>query len=122
MLCTTTSFRGRHCPNEVLTGFSVRLVLIGIIGVTLATSGCSSALELSSVWRDREIRVDGSDAEWQGATAYIKGTNVSLGIRNDSEYLYTCVIAMDRQVKMQMMASGFTVWFDPAGERAKKGL
>jgi hypothetical protein len=119
MHCTTTSFYGQRCPNEVLIGFPVRLVLIVLVGVVIATSGCSSALQLSSVWRGREILVDGSDADWQGTTAYIKGSNVSLGIRNDSEYLYTCVIAMDRQTKMQMMASGFTVWFDPEGGKNK---
>jgi hypothetical protein len=119
MQSTITAFYRRRQANEFLIGLPVGFVLIVLIGVVIAASGCSSALELSSVWRDREIVADGSDAEWQGTTAYIKKSNVSLGIRNDSEYVYTCVIAMDRQSQMQMMALGFTVWFDPEGGKNK---
>jgi hypothetical protein len=76
-------------------------------------------MQLSSGWRDREIVVDGSNSDWQDATAYIKGSNLALGIRNDNDYLYACVIMMDRQMQMQMMATGFTVWFDPEGGKDK---
>jgi hypothetical protein len=101
--------------NGYLASLSICILSVTLVCLASAMYGCSSAIELSSAWRDREVVVDGSDSDWQGATTYIKGSNLALGIRNDNDYLYTCVIMMDRQMQMQMMASGFTVWFDPEG-------
>jgi hypothetical protein len=100
-------------------GLSICILLVFLVCLASAMCGCSGAMQLSSAWRDREIVVDGSDSDWRGATAYIKGSNLSLGIRNDNDYLYACVIIMDRQMQMQMMALGFTVWFDPEGGKDK---
>ena len=100
-------------------GLSICILLVFLVCLASAMCGCGGAMQLSSVWRDREIVVDGSDSDWRGATAYVKGSNLALGIRNDNDYLYACVIMMDRQMQMQMMATGFTVWFDPEGGKEK---
>jgi hypothetical protein len=110
----TSAFASQY-RNGYLPSLSICILSVILVCLASATCGCSSAIELSSAWRDREVVVDGSDSDWQGATTYIKGSNLALGIRNDNDYLYTCVIMMDRQMQMQMMASGFTVWFDPEG-------
>jgi hypothetical protein len=44
---------------------------------------------------------------------------LALGVRNDSEYLYACVILNNRQTQMQVLASGLTVWFDAGGGQNK---
>ena len=98
---------------------STCILSILLVCVAFASYGCSTAVELPSAWRARDVVVDGSDSDWQGATTYIKGPNLALGVRNDSEYLYACVILNNRQTQMQVLASGLTVWFDAGGGQNK---
>jgi len=111
----TSAVVGRY-RDSCLAGLSTCILSSFLICLGLATCGCSSAIELSSAWTDRQVIVDGSDAEWQDAMTYVKGSNLALGVRNDRDHLYVCLVMMDRQMQMQMMALGFTVWFDPEGE------
>jgi hypothetical protein len=76
----------RKYRNDQLARESTYILLVILVFLVSAMYGCSSAIQLSSAWRDREIVVDGSDSEWKGATAYFKGSNVALGIRNDNDY------------------------------------
>ena len=98
---------------------SACILSILLVWFAFASCGCSAAVDLTSSWRDRDVVVDGSDSDWQGATTYIKGSNLALGVRNDSTYLYTCVIINDRQTQMQVLTSGLTVWFDARGGQNK---
>ena len=82
-----------------------------------ATIGCTAKVD--STWLDREIVIDGADADWQGAQLNIERTNVDFGIFNDHNYLYLVLSSMDRSLQMQMIRMGFTVWFDPEGKRDK---
>ncbi len=50
---------------------------------------------------------------------YFEGTNVSVGILNDADSVYICMIAEDRFMRTQVMAQGFTIWFDPTGGKEK---
>ena len=84
----------------------------------VATSGCTARVD--SKWLDREIVIDGADADWQGAQLNIERANVDFGIFNDQNYLYLVLGSMDRTLQMQMIRMGFTVWFDPAGKKHKE--
>jgi len=75
---------------------------------------------LKSAWRDREITIDGSDADWQGGLAYLEESKIGIGICNDEKDLYLCVVVSDRQMERQIMGSGFIVWFDAGGGKDKK--
>ncbi len=83
----------------------------------VATIGCSAKVD--SKWLDREIVIDGADADWQGAKLNIERANVDFGIFNDQKYLYLVLGSMDRTLQMQMIRMGFTVWFDPEGKKGK---
>lgn len=81
-------------------------------------SGCSSTVELASVWKTGEINVDGNDNDWSNATTYVKNAAVSIGAKNDNEYLYLCLIATP-QTQRQIFMQGLTVWFDAEGSQNK---
>jgi len=82
--------------------------------------GCgNSKLELNSNWRGREITVDGKNADWLGAMLYFEKDNVSVGLLNDENFFYICMIAEDQFVRTQVMRQGFTLWFDPDGGKEK---
>ncbi len=83
-------------------------------------AGCgNSKLELNSNWRDREITVDGKNTEWRGAMLFFVEDNVSVGLLNDENFFYICMIAEDQFVRTQVMRRGFTLWFDPDGGKEK---
>ena len=79
----------------------------------MAMAGCKTE-ELASTWSDREVRIDGVNDEWQGATTYIEDKDVSIGLLNDDEFLYVS-LSSDSGLRMQVMRAGLTVWFDPEG-------
>ena len=82
--------------------------------------GCSaSKLELNSNWRDREITVDGKNDDWLGAMLYFEEDNISVGLLNDENFFYICMIAEDQFIRTQVMRQGFTLWFDPDGGKEK---
>ncbi len=94
--------------------FSILLLL------TFLLVGCgNSKLELNSNWRDREITVDGKNADWLGAMLYFEEDNISVGLLNDENFFYICMIAEDQFIRTQVMRQGFTLWFDPDGGKEK---
>jgi uncharacterized membrane protein YgcG len=76
--------------------------------------GCGT-FELESNWLDREIIVDGQSDDWLGAMMYMEDQNISIGIFNDENFLYICMIAEDQFVRNQVMRQGVMLWFDPSG-------
>jgi hypothetical protein len=94
------------------------LMMILIISAT-SLIACGGQ-ELTSTWRDREVTVDGLDAEWQGAVSYIEKENIAIGLLNDEDYLYICLATVDARRVRQILGSGLTLWFDPEGGKEKR--
>ncbi len=102
--------------------FSVRLSALSSILILFLflLVGCgNSKLELNSNWRDREITVDAKSADWRGAMLFFEEDNVSVGLLNDENFFYICLIVEDQFVRAQVMRQGFTLWFDPEGGKEK---
>ena len=85
----------------------------------MLVGGCGSTTALQSTSPDREITVDGSTEDWQGALTPIEKKKLSLGVLNDGEFLYLALVTSDRQLINQMMIRGLTVWFDAEGGKEK---
>jgi len=77
-------------------------------------AGCGT-FKLKSKWLDREITVDGQSDDWLGAMMYMEEKNISVGLFNDENFLYICMIAEDQFVRNQVMRQGVMLWFDPSG-------
>ena len=104
----------RIFPGRLSALFSILLLL------TFLLVGCgNSQLELNSNWRDREITVDGKSADWRGAMLFFEDDNVSVGLLNDENFFYICMIVEDQFMRTQVMRQGFTLWFDPDGGKEK---
>lgn len=93
---------------------AIRL-MTGALTVAALLVGCSSLLDLSSRWRNREIVIDGNGADWQGATTYVRSAGAAVGIANDADNLFVCLQTSDRATQFQIVRSGLTVWFDRTG-------
>jgi hypothetical protein len=93
------------------------LVLLGasfLLGCLAA--GCRQ-VEVRSIWRDREIRIDGSRSDWQGIDVYnFEDKDLLLGLANDEESLCLLLVTPSRALGMQALSQGLTASFQ-AGEK-----
>ncbi len=101
--------------------FPVRFAFLsGLLCLAALIAGCDNA-EMMSQWRDREITVDAKDGDWLGLTQYAIGESdvTTVGLLNDEHNLYLLLRTHDRALLSQVMRGGFTVWFDPYGQKKK---
>lgn len=108
--------RKQKSGNVSLTKFIVFMFLVGMIAAF--TSSCRE-YEMKSQWCDRNITVDGNTSDWVGLLGYVEDKNISVGILNDEKFLYICLTSEDRSRRMQVMAQGMILWFDPDGGKNK---
>ncbi len=109
-------------PRSRAAASSRRLpMLLLLVLLALASAiAYASTTERASAWRDRDIRVDGSDEEWRGQTLPVKKEHFSLGIMNDGEWLYICLPTKDVGTKAQIDTAGLVVWLDPEGGKKRR--
>jgi hypothetical protein len=80
--------------------------------ISVLTMGCGGSAELTSSWNMNEVTIDGRASEWGTHLSALKDTHVSLGVQNDEDYLYLCLMSTDLQFRRQIMGLGLTVWFE----------
>jgi hypothetical protein len=85
----------------------------------LVLTGCSSSLELNSAWTNQELAITGDGSRWKDATAKIAGPEVFVGVRNDKDNLYICLMTSNSATQLQMLGLGCTAWFDTMGNKNK---
>ncbi|MCJ7580929.1 MAG: hypothetical protein MUP98_10395, partial [Candidatus Aminicenantes bacterium] len=97
-----------------------KFLLFGLLSLTICFVFVSCEnYQILSQWRDKNIVVDGESGDWLDALTYVEEFNISLGMANDSEFLYICAVVENPLVRMRVMRQGLTVWFDPNGGRDK---
>ncbi|MCE5252179.1 hypothetical protein LLG96_18410 [bacterium] len=97
------------------------MVIVSVIFFIIVISGGCGMTEVESTWRDRPVTVDGVDggAEWDNARYSFEEGKVSVGLLNDENTLYIRLATRDIRLQRQLMAAGFTVWFDENGGKKK---
>lgn len=106
----------RHRSRSI----SCKLLPFVVVLFSVILSGCGSSSELSSSWRNTDVVIDGLATEWGPYLTNLKDTHVSLGVQNDQDFMYVCLMSSDEQFRRQMMARGLTVWIE--GEEGKIGV
>jgi hypothetical protein len=90
--------------------------VLGLAAILAAAgSGCGGA-EFDSSFRRAPVAVDGSDSDWVHALTYVENIKSFVGIRNDDEYLYLCLVCENHETSRRFLMGGLTLWFDPTGE------
>ena len=80
--------------------------------------GCG-LFEMDSKWRDRDIVIDGKSGDWLNTMLYFEEKRISLGLLNDENSLYVCMIVDDPFIRGQIVRQGFELWFDPEGGKKR---
>jgi uncharacterized membrane protein YgcG len=81
--------------------------------------GCAGAVQVASRWDERPIRVDGNSSDWTDSTVFVQKDDFRIGIVNDDQYLYVCLMSNLPNLGRQVMFRGMTIWFDPSGGEKK---
>ncbi len=98
----------------------LKFLLFGALGLIMCFVFVSCEnYQIKSQWRDRVIVVDGRSADWLDALTYVEEFNISVGMANDTDFLYVCAVVGNPLVRMRVMRQGLTVWFDPKDGRKK---
>ena len=87
--------------------------------VLIVVNGCSS-LEIVSKWQQDSLTIDGSKKDWENNLQYIKDEKVAVGITNDNNNLYLCLVVSDNMRIMRILKSGLTIWIDPKNSDGEK--
>ena len=97
----------------------VCLVVLTAVAVTwfVPAGAAPGRMELASVWRTRDIRVDGLDEEWRDLTVPVTGQHFAVGFVNDDEALYFCLVTKERVSATQIDRMGLEFLVGPPGGR-----
>jgi hypothetical protein len=104
---------GQRSQQKVL-----HALLPAAIILLVSVAGCNGT-ELNSQWRDREIKIDGLDTEWENTRVYLKDAGASVAVLNDREFVYISFVTAKQQTIRQVMAEGLTLWLDAEGGKDK---
>ena len=85
----------------------------------LFLAGCSSVKSLTSVAPSEEIVIDAEMSDWTGVLRPIEGETISLGVLNDSEFLYVAFVTHNPQTITKVLRQGMTYWLDPSGGKER---
>jgi hypothetical protein len=96
----------------------MRTVLLVLLCISLPAVGCGN-VELQSAQKDRDIVIDGSPRDWDGALEMVQDAGFSFGLMNDDKDLYIALVIADQAKQRQIMMSGLILWFDETAKKQK---
>jgi uncharacterized membrane protein YgcG len=91
----------------------------GLILILCFVAGCGM-IDLKSHWRNRPVVIDGKNSEWGTSLVLLDDKETSIGILNDSDYIYIGLVSTSRNLRSQVMRRGITFWFDVEGGKDEK--
>ncbi len=109
-------------PRSSRTPIASRVPMLALLALcAIAAAGAYAATaDRASAWRDRDITIDGSDEDWRGQEQPVNKQRFSLGIMNDGEWLYLCLLTKDAGMRTQIGTAGLVVWLDLEGGKKKQ--
>jgi len=97
----------------------MKRVLCAVLAAAVIGTGCNPA-HIDSVWKNRDVSIDGSAAEWNDVIQYDDDANVGIGALNDDQYLYLCLSSGDRDLASQVFKNGLTLRFTCASQNGRR--
>jgi hypothetical protein len=82
-------------------------------------AGCGM-IDLKSHWRNRPVVIDGKNTEWGNSLVLLDDKETSIGILNDSDFIYIGLVSTNRNLRSQVVRRGITFWFDVGGGKDEK--
>jgi hypothetical protein len=92
---------------------------LGLLIAGLAVTSASELQRIDGKWSAEPPKIDGNHADWSGELNVLGTSPVSVGVKNDGEWMYVCVVTSDPGTRTLLARGGFTIWWDPAGGEKK---
>jgi hypothetical protein len=86
-------------------------LLLFLLFIVIIFAGCGDK-ELNSKWRTQNITIDGNDSDWSNSLVFYEDINSLVGVQNDNDCLYLCLVTTDQQFERKILVTGLTIWFD----------
>ena len=91
------------------------------IFAAVALGGCAGTQQVASQPPSQPITIDAAIEDWQGDLTPVEETDgLSVGVRNDDQFLYLTLVATNEAFIRQISMQGLTAWFDAEGEDEKR--
>ncbi len=100
--------------------FNYRYILILFV-LPLLITGCGDQ-RINSHWSKGNIKIDGNQKDWGNTINFIKDENIGIGVQNDSDNVYICLVTTNRAQIMRALRNGLTIWIDPQNENRTYGI
>jgi hypothetical protein len=93
--------------------------ILSVAPILILLAGCSDQ-PIQSNWARRSPTIDGSLNEWSSASLVVfEDLQVSLGVGNDSSFLYLAGRIANAPLQQMVELSGVVIWLDPDGKHQK---
>ena len=89
--------------------------------LSFLVTGCSDQ-KINSHWSNGNIKIDGNQEDWGNTINFLKDENVGVGVQNDSDNVYICLVTSNRAHIMRAIRNGFTIWIDPQNDNKTYGI
>jgi uncharacterized membrane protein YgcG len=99
--------------------FRINELLLFFLFIVITFAGCGDQ-QVNSKWRTQDIKIDGDDSDWGNSLVFYDDINSLVGVQNDKDYLYLCLVTSDQQIERKIFMMGLTIWFDNTGKGDKK--
>lgn len=88
--------------------------------IVVLVSGCSTNfIMVSKGIPVGEIKIDGSNADWEGRIGAIPDKKAAVGVCKDEDYRYFCFQTSDENLIRKILVSGLTLWLNTDGSEDK---
>ncbi len=95
-----------------------KLIVMMIFAFVFLISGCNS-FQVESIFKTRDIVIDGNDEDWSDAKYYVKEHDVVFGVMNDNDFLYLCFYPTTSKLTKQILEKGLTLWINNDAKKKK---
>lgn len=93
------------------------VTLLLVMGFSYAV--VAETVRLKSAWSAQAPTIDGRLTEWDAPLVSLGSAPLSIGMRNDGQFLCVALVASDPAARMLLGQAGFTVWWDPGAKERK---
>jgi hypothetical protein len=105
---------------RMVSNFDLRYILVLLVFPLLVT-GCGDQ-EINSHWYNGNIKIDGNQEDWGNTINFFKDENIGIGIQNDSDNVYICLVTSNRAHIIRALRNGLTIWIDPQNKNRTYGI
>jgi hypothetical protein len=101
---------------------SIGIRIVASLALALAAAAPTplqaGKVEIQSAWRRGEVPLDGSLGPWDGTLRETDRAELSVGMINDTDFLYLCLKSPDPRLLREAMVRGLIFEFEPKGGKS----